>query len=131
MTRHATTVRTQRGAVSRLLKHMHGPTPVLAVVALLIGCTGPQPRPADRVPAPALPVLCSPVCLVPCADALPRWQGDPDSPATWDALGELVGVLRARIDACEQARAACVQCLRRLDEIGATCGTAIRCEDPA
>ena len=102
----------------------------VAFCFLLLAACAPRETRTERVPAPPLPVLCSPVCLVACDADLPRWTGDPDSPRTWDRLGDLVASLRDRIDACEHARAACVQCLRRLDDVGATCGTSVRCGEP-
>lgn len=86
---------------------------------------------SEYVRMPPLPVACEAACLSHCAGALPRWEGDPDSPATWDNLGVLVAALRERIDECDAARAACVRCLGRIDRVGATCGTAVPCEGGA
>lgn len=99
----------------------------LAAVLLALSACASRPVVEQRQSAPPVPVACEAQCLAPCNAVLPRWQGAPDDPATWDALGELVAALRERIDVCEAARAACVRCLARLDRAGLTCGLAVPC----
>lgn len=102
---------------------------LLAAAATLVLLTACSPRVvSEYVRMPPLPVACESACLTPCAGSLPRWDGDPDSPATWDNLGPLVAALRERIDECDAARAACVRCLGRIDRVGATCGTEVPCD---
>lgn len=95
-------------------------------VLLLAACAPRENRP-EREPTPPVASTCAAACIASCAGTLPRWKGDPDSPHTWDALGDVIAALRERIDACDAARRACLQCLHRLDRAGITCGTAVPC----
>lgn len=99
---------------------------------LLLAACAPRDTRPERVPTPPVASACAAACIAPCTGTLPRWQGDPDSPRTWDALGDVIAALRQRIDTCDSARAACLQCLHRLDRAGLTCGTAVPCaKEPA
>lgn len=125
--RLAATAAAAQGA-AHAQRRPYRPTLLAAVAAtcLLAAC---NPRVvSEYVRMPPLPVACEAACLTPCAGSLPRWEGDPDSPATWDNLGPLVAALRERIDTCDAARAACVRCLGRIDRVGATCGTEVPCD---
>ena len=123
-----TRVTRAHGAGPGLACHRRPSRPVAWVVffCLLAGCAPRETRP-ERVPTPPVASACAAVCIAPCTGTLPRWQGDPDSPRTWDALGDVIAALRQRIDPCDAARAACLQCLHRLDLAGLTCGTAVPC----
>jgi len=100
---------------------------VVALIVLLLASCATTPTVAPRTPAMPVSVQCDPACTEACADTLPRWTGDPAAPRTWDALGDVVAGLIEVIATCDAARRACVQCLHRLDAVGATCGTAVPC----
>lgn len=106
---------------------------VLAVA--LSGCGplkgGTRPPEGDPVPL----AQCEQACYDPCvtdtgrkdAKGRPiydvegiRWEGDPNDPASTDALATLVlRPLVERLIGCETHRKACHQCLLRLDNAGA------------
>lgn len=78
--------------------------------------------------APAVPAQCAPECLASCDADNPRWGANPEDPKAWDALGDqVIAPLIAQRDTCEQHRAACVQCLQRLESAGLICGVAKGC----
>ena len=58
-------------------------------------------------------------CTTDDGDTGVRWEGDPNQPATIDALGEVViPALSDRLRACEIRRKALDQCLKRLEDQG-------------
>ncbi|WP_202841983.1 hypothetical protein [Luteimonas saliphila] len=63
------------------------------------------------------------ICYDPCTTSLTdtgvRWEGDPESAETWDALGEhTTGQLAGRLLRCERARQACTDFLGSLKKRG-------------
>lgn len=102
----------------------------IAAALLLAACATPGPV-AERFTAAPVPAQCDAACTTPCtppADGWPQWQGDPDAPETWDRWPTDVGrPLRELAETCDSARAACVQCLRRLERAGLICGVGTDC----
>jgi hypothetical protein len=101
----------------------------LVIAAVLATACATTPRPPERAPTLAVPVTCAPQCTVSCVPVQwPQWQGDPAAPATWDRIdSDVIAPLRAALERCDGARAACVQCLRRIERAGVVCGIAERC----
>ena len=97
---------------------------ILAACLVLCACNAAP----TRTPAPAVPAQCDARCLTACDATNPRWDVDPEDPKAWDALGDqVIAPLIAQRDTCEQHRAACVQCLQRLESAGLICGVAKGC----
>lgn len=94
----------------------------LVVIAALSGCTGGKTKPLPSHDDPAPNAHCEAMCFEPCTkddDVGVRWKGDPAKVDDWDrglqaALEQLTGLART----CETRRAACVKCLRNLDNEG-------------
>lgn len=88
----------------------------LALVVGLGGCT--RPLKPDDIPPPLS--SCAPACVEPCDTSLPLWSPpDPASAAAWDWIKpQVVSPLHEQVEACEQHRLACVECLRSLDRNG-------------
>jgi hypothetical protein len=71
----------------------------------------------------AVDAHCDSICFVPCVgdggDTGVRWEGDPQDPHAFDALGgEVVPVLGEKLRTCEVRRRACAQCLEHLQHEG-------------
>jgi hypothetical protein len=98
---------------------------LLASLATTLAACNVMPK---REQARAVPAQCAVECLTPCDASNPRWNVAADDPKAWDALGNQViePLLRQR-DTCEKHRAACVQCLQRLESAGLICGVAKGC----
>lgn len=84
-------------------------------VCMMPACTRPLP-PTYEPPL----LVCSNACEVPCDTAVPRWQPfDPESPDAWDEIKpQVVAPLKAKLDTCEQRRAACVACMDEAERQG-------------
>lgn len=101
----------------------------------LVACSTTKTAVPQRFTAPAVPSQCDAECTTSCLpadDAWPQWKGDPDDPRTWDLLPEqVIAPLRTIAETCDGHRKACVTCLERIDRVGLTCGTAVKCgSDP-
>jgi hypothetical protein len=98
----------------------------IAACVVLAACQRQTIPPPDLGP---LAVTCSRQCKTPCTPAQwPRWEGDPDAPATWDALPEQVArPLREIAEQCEAARQSCMRCLKGLEASGVICGVGRAC----
>ena len=104
--------------------------PARAVGALLAialaGCAQHNIKPLDLGPLHlSCPTECKATCL---PESWPRWTGDPDSPATWDALAvQVAAELRVMVETCEAKRASCVRCLSAAEQVGVICGAVGEC----
>lgn len=67
-----------------------------------------------------IPSQCNAICYVKCAegsDTGVRWNADYNDPKAWDSLAaDTIGKLTQKLLVCEKHRAACEQCLNRLEE---------------
>ena len=99
---------------------------LLAVGILLTGCKREAIRPPDLGP---VPVSCTAQCKASCLPSQwPQWTGNPDAPETWDVLAEQVAIpLRELAEQCEAARASCLRCIERMEEVGIVCGVTTEC----
>jgi hypothetical protein len=95
----------------------------LALLLCSITLTACTPQQAIRAPTPAIAVTCAPQCTASCLPAVwPRWEGDPESPETWDELPPVAAELREIAEVCDVARKSCVKCLGRLQKAGVITG---------
>ncbi len=128
---HRTLPWSQRRRLGSIRTRIAALVKALAVSLLLTGCaTGPE-LPPERFTAAPVPAQCDAACTTPCtppSSGWPQWQGDPEAPETWDRWPTDVGVpLRELSETCDTARAACVQCLHRLERAGLICGVGRPC----
>jgi hypothetical protein len=89
---------------------------LLALAALLLAACTPK-LPPEYVP-PLL--VCSNACETPCDRTVPAWT-PPDvlDPAAWDLIKpQVVAPLKAKLDVCEERRAACVACMDEAERQG-------------
>ena len=94
--------------------------------ALLSACASTQ-QPI-RTPSPAVAITCT-ACTESCLpDSWPKWEGDPESPQTWDSLPLVAADIRAIAEQCEAARASCGKCVERIEAVGLVCGVNRSCE---
>lgn len=89
---------------------------LLLVVMALAGCAS--------VPITAVPAQCNAMCFQPCVgegeDTGVRVTASGDTAQAWDEIGgEVTTQLATKLRTCDARRAACVQCLLRLDATGA------------
>jgi hypothetical protein len=91
---------------------------VTLLLGMLTGCALFKAKPR----AEPVNESCDASCRLPCDTAVPRWAPvDADDPAAWDAYVPQVTIpLAAKLQTCEVARQACVQCLDRLKAAGVT-----------
>lgn len=106
----------------------------MILITLLVLCasgceTVPVVSTPPREESAPVPSQCDASCKESCIpSAYPRWEGDPDDPATFDLLpDQVIAPLRGLVEQCDAKRKACVACLRRLDDAGLTCGTSRAC----
>jgi hypothetical protein len=71
----------------------------------------------------AVDAHCDSICFTPCVDAKGdtgvRWEGDPQDPGAFDALGgDVVPQLTEKLRTCEVRRRSCAVCLERLQREG-------------
>lgn len=90
---------------------------LLAVAVLLAGCGAMD----QFVKRNAIPSQCNAICYTLCVkengDTGIRWIGEYTDPNAWDNLGrDTTTEIADKLRVCEQRRAACVQCLNRLEE---------------
>jgi hypothetical protein len=99
---------------------------LLAVGILLTGCKREAIRPPDLGP---MAVSCTAQCKASCLPAeWPQWEGDPIAPRTWDSLPEqVIAPLRELAEQCDAARASCLRCIERMEEVGIVCGVTTEC----
>lgn len=103
----------------------------LALLTVLCGCVA-APKVPDRVEAKPLNAQCAAQCAPTCTpQTWPLWEGDAQDPRTWDQLGPLIDDLVTIGERCENARLACAQCLRRIENAGAICGFERACSEAA
>lgn len=97
------------------------PLPLLPLMLALAACATTRP---ERVPPTTLPPPPDAPCAAQCFAACPgaaglRLDAGPDDDDVLDRVVEqLLLPLRARIDACELRRQACVACLEALHAAG-------------
>lgn len=86
------------------------------VVLLVAGCGALRPKPAP------VNENCDAICRVPCDTTVPLWKPvDANRSDAWTSYPEQVTLpLAKKLDTCEVARQACVQCLDRLKQAGVT-----------
>lgn len=91
---------------------------IAAILLLSPGCAIFGKRGA----ATAVPESCDASCRLPCDATVPLWKPiNPDAPDAWDTYPEQVTLpLVRKIETCDIARKACVQCLDRLKAAGVT-----------
>jgi len=91
---------------------------VTLLLGMLTGCALFKAKPR----AEPVNESCDASCRLPCDTTVPRWAPvDADDPAAWDAYVPQVTIpLAAKLQTCEVARQACVQCLDRLKAAGVT-----------
>ena len=97
----------------------------LGLLLFLAAC---QPQPQFIRPDP-IPLTCDAACLESCLPKVwPKWQGDPEQPATWDRIGDdVIQPLREIVETCNARRNACVACIKRIEGAGLICGVTNKC----
>ncbi len=120
--------RVQAAQAKRAKKAAKRAALLAGLILLLCACAG-APTVPQREAAPAVNSQCDAECTTSCLPKdWPQWTGDPLEPSTWDALPEqVIEPLRTLVETCDKHREACVQCLSRIDQVGLTCGTAVKC----
>lgn len=108
----------------------------LAAMLVFLGACETTPVVPTRVVAPAVAVTCPSACTQSCLPAeiapgeyaWPQWGGDANDPRAWDRIyPDIADPTKEIARRCDRSRAACVQCLARVEATGLICGVTVDC----